>query len=270
MRPSAASLTRVVGMFQRYVFLHRRSLVRSFDVFFWPVMDLLVWGFLAVYIQQEALGPLAGLIVFLIGAMIGWDLHYRGQQAVTISLMEEIWTRNVVNVLIAPIRVWEWIAASFLYGTLKVCVVTLVLAVLAQGLYAFELGRLGWAFLPLAGCLLWFGWAGGLLTAGLLVRFGYAAEALILGIPFLIQPYSCVFYPLSTLPTWASLIARWLPTTYVFEALREILAGRPVPWTLWVPAVGLNVLFITAGAACFVVMLHRARLAGSLGRLGQD
>ena len=264
------SLIRISALFQRYVFLHRRSLIRSFDIFFWPVMDLLIWGFVTLYIQQAAGGPIAQLIIFLIGAMISWDVHYRGQQAVTVSLMEEIWTRNVVNILIAPIRLWEWIAASFLYGALKVGIVTLLLAIIAKGLYAFELTRVGWAFLPLAAHLLLFGWAIGLLTAGLLLRFGYAAEALIWGIPFLIQPFSCVFYPMGALPAWAQIIARCLPSTYVFESLRTVLRGGSVGWAVWLLVAGLNLLYFACGTGLLVWMFRAARASGHLGRLGQD
>ena len=258
-------------MFQRYLFLHRRSLIRAFDICFWPVMDLLIWGFVTRYLQQEvATGPVAQLVVFLIGAMISWDIHYRGQQAITISLMEEIWTRNIVNVLIAPIRLWEWIAASFLYGALKVGLVTLLLTLIAKALYAFELTRVGWAFLPLAANLLLFGWAIGILTAGLLLRFGYDAEALIWGIPFLLQPFSCVFYPVGTLPPWAQAIARCLPSTYVFEALRKVLQEGSIAWTVWPPILALNVLYFALGVACFIWLFRRARATGRLGHLGQD
>ncbi len=270
MSPDAGSLARITALFERYLWLHRRSLVRSFDIFFWPVMDLLIWGFVTRYIQQAASGPIAQLAIFLIGAMISWDLHYRGQQAVTISLMEEVWTRNIVNVFIAPIRLWEWVAATFCYGTLKVAIVTLLLATIAKALYAFDLFRIGWGFLPLAANLLVFGWAIGMFTAGILLRFGYAAEALIWGIPFLIQPFSCVFYPVSTLPSWAQSIARCLPSTYVFEALRNILREGTVPWSAWLMILGLNAFYGLLGGALFVWMFRRARATGQLGRLGQN
>ena len=267
----AASLSRIAALFQRYAFLHRRSLIRSFDIFFWPVMDLLIWGFVTSYLQQElAGGPMAQVFFFLIGALISWDIHYRGQQTVSIALMEEIWTRNVVNMLIAPIRLWEWIAASLLYALLKVGIVTALLAVLAQALYGFDLTRTGWLFLPLAAHLLLFGWSVGLFTAGLLLRFGYAAEALIWGIPFLMQPFSCVFYPLHSLPGWAQVIARCLPTTYIFEALRALWRNGTVTWTVWPLILGLNVLYGVIGAASLVGFFRHARATGHLGRLGQD
>ncbi len=270
MWPDADSFTRIAAMFQRYVLLHRRSLIRAFDICFWPVMDLLIWGFVTLYLQTITSGPVAQLIVFLIGTMIAWDIHYRGQQAVTISLMEEIWTRNVVNILICPIRLWEWITASFLYGALKVSVVTILLSLLAKGLYAFSIVRVGWVFIPLAANLLLFGWAIGLFTAGVLLRFGYAAEALIWGVPFLLQPFSCVFYPVSSLPTWAQVIARCLPSTYVFEGLRMSLRGDAVGWTTWFWIVGLTSGYLLLGIGCFVWFFRLARSTGRLSRLGQE
>ena len=266
----AGSVTRIAALFQRYVFLHRRSIIRMFDIGFWPVMDLLIWGFMTRYLQQVVTGPLSQMLIFLIGAMIGWDVHYRGQQAVSISLMEEIWTRNIVNLLVTPVRLWEWVTASFLYATLKVIAVTVILAVLAKALYAFDLLRIGWVFLPLAASLLLFGWAIGLATSGLLLRYGYAAEALIWGIPFLLQPFSCVFYPLASLPRWAQGIAGVLPSTYAFEGLRLALREGTVPPAIWLGVIGLNVLYLTLAVALFVWMFRRARADGRLGHLGQD
>ena len=266
----SASVTRISALLLRYVFLHRRNLIRAFDIFFWPVMDLLIWGFLTLYIQQNAVGSIAQFIIFLIGALIAWDIHYRGQQAITISLMEEIWTQNITNMLIAPIRLWEWLTASFLYGLIKVSLVTLILAGVAKLLYAFDLARVGWAFVPLVANLLIFGWAIGMATSGLLLRFGYAAEALIWGIPFLLQPFSCVFYPLSILPRWAQVIARGLPSTYAFEALRAAVHGEPVRWMVWGIIVGLNSVYMAVGLGLFMWMFRQARATGRLGRLGQD
>jgi len=266
----SGSLARISAMLWRYLCLHRRTLLRAFDIFFWPVMDLMIWGFVTLYIQQEAAGPMARFIIFLIGAMIAWDIHYRGQQAVTISFMEEIWTRNLVNILISPIRVWEWIAATFLYGALKVTLVTLILAGVAKALYAFDLFRIGWEFFPLAGSLLLFGWAVGLITSGLLLRYGYAAEALIWGIPFLLQPFSCVFYPLETLPPWAEAIGRCLPSTYAFEALRASLRNEAIPPEIWGIILALTLAYGALGAAAFGWAFRRARATGRLGRLGQD
>jgi ABC-2 type transport system permease protein len=41
---------RIAALLLRYLYLYRRSLPRAMEIFFWPVMDLLVWGFVTVYL----------------------------------------------------------------------------------------------------------------------------------------------------------------------------------------------------------------------------
>ena len=274
-----ASAIRIWAMVLRYSALHRRSLLRTFDVFFWPVLDLLVWGFVTVYIQRQAASQPAGsspafigsTAGFLIGGMILWDLHYRAQQGMTISLMEEIWTRNIVNLLVTPLRRWEWLVATIVYGLGKVAVIALVLGSLAFGLYAFRLWDLGWGLVPLLIHLLLFAWAIGLVTAGCVIRFGYAAEVLIWGIPFLIQPFSAVFYPVAVLPEWLRPLALALPATYIFEDLRAALAGSPsIGWAHFLPLAALNGLYVLVGIAVFGWLFRTAQASGRLGHLGQD
>ena len=75
---------RIRALVLRYTFLYTRSVPRVAEMFFWPVMDLLVWGFITVYLQKLEHQPPAA-VTFLLGSMIFWDILYRAQQAVTIS-----------------------------------------------------------------------------------------------------------------------------------------------------------------------------------------
>lgn len=265
------SLNRISAVLLRYLYLHKRSLPRTFEIIFWPVMELLVWGFVSVYIRSFAKDDLAHIIAFLINALIFWDILYRSQQGVSISVIEDIWTQNIVNVLVSPLRLWEWVIATFIYGTLKTLTITFILSLIAVALYHFNLAdQLGFYFIPLAANLLLFGWALGIFASALIVRWGHAAEALIWGIPFLVQPISAIFYPLSTLPGWLQPVARALPSTYVFEGMRAVNAGGQMPWEYFWTSLALNALYFLASALFFQWMFHRARNTGRLGRLGMD
>ena len=264
-----ASARRIYAMLCRYMYLQQRSLARTFNIIFWPVMELLVWGYVTRYLQRVA-APLSNTIIFLIGAMIFWDLLYRSQQAVSLGVMEEVWTRNLINTLITPLRLWEWMTATFLHGFLKGLVVTVLLAVLACWLYAFQLWQYGWWFALFGLELLWFGWAVGVMTAGLLLRYGYAAEALIWGVPFLIQPFSAVFYPLDVLPSWARGFAAIFPSTYVFEGMRSVmLSHAPDPQAL-LTATGLNIVYMGVGVLLFRWFFVSSRASGRLARIGVE
>jgi ABC-2 type transport system permease protein len=262
---------RILAMLTRYGYLHKRSMPRTFEIFFWPVMELLVWGFVAMYIQSVSGESALRIGAAIISAMIFWDLLYRSQQGVSISFIEDIWTQNILNLLISPLRIWEWITATFIYGLIKTAIITLLLAGLALALYRFNLvENLHFYILPLVFNLLLFGWALGIMTSSLVIRWGHAAEALIWGIPFLVQPFSAIYYPLWVLPPWLAVISKALPSTYVFEGIRAVIQTGRMPFEYFLIGLALNVVYFILSGLIFNRMFRRARVTGRLGHLGMD
>lgn len=252
----------------RYTYLHRRSVPRMFELFFWPVMDLLVWGYLTRYLTQvgEQL-PAQKVFTWLIGAMIFWDILYRSQQGITLSFIEDVWTRNLLNVFVAPVRLREFLMATFAVGTIKIAFIVTFLGSLSYALYAFDLFEMGFYLLPFFVNLLLMGWAVGMVTTSLILRWGQAAEALAWGVPFLIQPLAAVFYPVHVLPVWIQPVSWCIPATHVFEGMRSVMAGDG-----WSPdhlawAFGLNAVYLALSALFFRFMYSRAREKGLLVKL---
>jgi len=258
---------RISALLLRYLYLYRRSLPRAMELFFWPVMELLIWGFLTVYLSHVAV-PHA--VVFLIGSTILWEVFYRSQMAITLSVSEDIWVRNIMNIFIAPVRVPELLIATCLLGLIRSLLTGVILGVLAQVFYAFDILAVGPALVPFYVSLLLFGWAVGMCTVGVILRFGQAAEALIWGVPFLLQPLSAVFYPVGILPGWLQAVARVFPSTHVFEGMRIALLTGKVEPSLIATALGLNLVYLAAGAAFFGWMLKRVREKGYLSRLAME
>ena len=258
---------RVAALLRRYLYLYRRSLARSMEILFWPVMDLLVWGFVTVYLSRMA-APRS--VAFLLGGVVLWDVFYRSQQSITLSISEEIWVRNLLNVFLTPIRPVELVLATCLLGLLRAVVSASVLGFLAWILYAFRLLAIGPALVPFLASLVLFGWAVGMFTIGLILRFGHAAEALIWGVPFLIQPVAAVFYPVSVLPPWLQSIARALPATYVFEGMRAALATGRVEGATVARAFAWNAVYLAFAGAFLAWMLGRVRERGYLVKLGME
>jgi ABC-2 type transport system permease protein len=258
---------RIFGLLLRYLYLYRRSLARAMEIFFWPVMDLLVWGFLSTYLQKVA-APAA--VSYLLGAMILWDVLYRCQQAITLAFTEDIWTRNILNVFVTPVRTFELLVATSLLGVIKSLIPAVLLGALAYGFYSFDVRTMGLHLAPFLFSLLLFGWAVGMFTAAFILRFGQSAEALVWGVPFLIQPISATFYPVDVLPAWLRPVALLLPSTHVFEGMRQALRGEAVDTGSLVAAFGLDLVYLGAGALFFTWMLRRVREKGYLGRLGME
>lgn len=259
-------LTRINGLVLRYLYLYRRSLARAGEIFFWPIMDLLVWGFVSTYINQEN-----NVALFLLGSVIFWDVLYRSQQAITLSISEDIWVKNILNVFVSPVSIFELMVATCIMGIIKAVITAVVLGSLAFLLYAFNIVSIGILLLPFLISLLLFGWALGMVTMALILRFGKSAEALVWGIPFLIQPFSAVFYPVEVLPNWLQIVAYTMPSTYVFEGMREVLSnGEWLNLKILMIAFLLNILYLVAGAIFFGWMFSQVREKGYLTRLGME
>ena len=257
----------VWGLALRYTYLYKRSLPRAMEIIFWPLMDLLVWGFLTVYLTRSG-GAAPQLVMFLIGAMIFWDIFYRAQQGVTLPIVEDVWGRSLLNIFIAPVRMSEIIAATCLVGLFKILLTAMIMTLLAFAFYRFNIFDIGLMLVPFFANLLLTGWAVGMITTALILRFGQAVEALVWGIPFLLQPFSAVFYPVSVLPFWLQPVAWSLPSTYVFEGMRNVLQHGDFSMGLLFYAFLLNLVYIAGASIFFNWMVRLARERGFLAKLG--
>jgi len=113
------------------------------------------------------------------------------------------------------------------------------------------------------------GWCIGVLTTGLIMRYGQEVEVLAWGMVFLFQPISCVFYPMNVLPDWLQAIARLNPAAHVFEGMRAVITNGTFPAHELVWAVGLNAFYLAALVAWFHMMFAACKEKGLLVRVGE-
>lgn len=256
---------RVLGSIAlRYFWLYTRHPIRVVELVFFPLMQLLVWGFLTRFLQTQAGGDFPQFITFLVGAIILWDALFRSQQGVSISFLEDVWTRNLLNIFAAPVRTAEYVGAMFLVGFSRVTFTGLILSVIAIVAYQFNIYDFQWALVPFYANLMIFGWSLGLISVSLILRFGHGAEGLAWAIPFMMQPVSCVFYRLIDLPAWLQPVALALPSTHVFEGMRAVIMAAPFPTGSMLAALALNGVFLGLSLALLNYMLRSARRRGFL------
>jgi ABC-2 type transport system permease protein len=254
----------------RYVFIYLRSPIRLLEVLFWPTMSLLVWGFITTFIQRVGEGELPRFITFLIGAMICWDILFRAQQGVSLSFLEDAWARNLLNFFCAPVRLSEYVLATFLFGLLRVGVTLLFLCALAWLLYHFNFFALGVALIPFIANLLLLGLTIGIITIAIVLRYGHGAEPFAWALPFLLQPFSAVFYPVSVLPESVQRVAWTIPSTYVFEGMRQVIRAGTIPWDYLAWAIVLNIIYLLLAMGLLIQLFNVARDRGLLGKWGMQ
>ncbi len=262
---------RISAMFLRHIYLYRHSLTRLVEIFYWPLLDLLVWGFVSLYITKlsgngETTPNFLGIFL---GALILWDILFRSQQGISVSFLEEVWARNFLNLFVSPLTIGEYLVSLMLVAVFKVVVVFLISALLAWMLYSFNLFIIGIYLIPFMLSLVILGWAIGILTTGLILRFGQQAEVLAWGVAFLFQPISAVFYPVSVLPKFLQKLALVIPASYVFEGMRAIIFGRTFPADKLLKAFALNAVYLGLALVFFFRMFKQVRARGLLAKMGE-
>jgi ABC-2 type transport system permease protein len=261
-------LHRINALIIRHLYLYRRSLPRLMEIFYWPFLDLVVWGFITVYLMRFQ-GQLPGVVTFFLGALILWDVLFRAQQGITISFLEEIWARNLMNLFASPLKPSEFLAATMAMSVFKVMAVSVVMVGAALVFYSYNVFVIGLALIPFVLNLIVAGWTIGVLTTSLIMRFGQEAEVLAWGMVFLFQPISCVFYPIEVLPKWLQIIAWANPAAHIFEGMRGVLNNGTLPLAHLGWAVGLNLLYLTLMVAWFHYTFGVCKEKGLLVRVGE-
>ncbi|MFZ9635754.1 MAG: ABC transporter permease [Alphaproteobacteria bacterium] len=259
---------RVGAIMLRHFFLWRGSWTRLFDLVYWPVLQVMIWGFMTEFLAGKSSWVAQAGGVF-IGAVLLWDVLVRGQFGMTLSMLEEMWSRNLANLFVSPLRPWEFAVALMSLSILRSLIGVVPAALLAIPLFGYSVFGLGLPLLAFWSLLLVFGWAIGLALCGLLLRFGLAAESYAWASVFLLAPFSGVYYPVATLPGWLQPLAWCLPTTHVFEGMRAAMIDGTFRWELMLGALALDLACIAAGFAIFLGAVARARRRGSLLSTGE-
>ncbi len=261
------SVNRILAYATRHLYLYKRSLPRFMEVFYWPLLDLLIWGFVSVYLARKSSVP--NVISFFLGALILWDILFRSQQGISISFLEDVWSRNLINIFVSPLSPSEYIASLLVISIVKLVLTSTVLIALAWLFYSFDIFLLGFSLVPLVANLIIMGWWIGIITTAFILRFGQEAEILAWGIALLFQPVSAVFYPVSVLPPWLRGVAWFIPASHVFEGMRQVISGGAFPTNDLARASVENIFYVGASILFFWWNFREARKKGRLAKVGE-
>ncbi len=265
---SVFSWRRISAMILRHLYVMRRSWPRLLELAYWPLFQMILWGFITVFFLSHSswVAQAAGV---LITAVLLWDVLFRANLGLSISFIEEMWSRNLGQLFVSPLRPYEMVASLVTMSLIRTLIGVIPAALLALPFYDVWVFGMGLPLLAFFTNLLIMGWSVGLLVSGLLLRFGLGVESLCwLGI-FLFAPISGVYYPISVLPEWLQPVSWSLPSAYVFEGMRAVLFEETFRTDLFWSAVGLNLLYLGASTAFFLYMFRLARQRGLLLQQGE-
>ncbi|MGB0749853.1 MAG: ABC transporter permease [Magnetospiraceae bacterium] len=266
--PPAFSVRRIGAMALRYFYVLRGSWPRLLELAYWPLVQMILWGFITSFFTQHSSWVAQAAGVF-ISAVLLWDVLFRSSLGMSYTFVEEMWARNLAQLFISPLRPIELVAGLMTISFARTLISILPAALLALPLFDVWVFGMGPPLLVFFANLLVAGWALGLVIAALILRFGLSAESLCWVGIFMMAPLSGIYYPVDSLPGWIQPISWMLPTSHVFEGMRSVLFGHGFRLDLLARAVGLNLVYLSLAALFYVRTIEVARERGLLLQQGE-
>lgn len=235
---------RIYGMLLHYFYGFRHSYDKLVDAFYWPTLDLFLWGLTSTFVQTAGAG-IPNFILIIVSGIVFWIIFWRAQYEITMGLLDELWNKNLVNIFVTPLRFSEWVTSWLIMGIIKGLVSFGFAAILAYLMYKTNIFVYGLPMIPFMVLLLLSGWWLGFFVASIIMRFGSKVQTLAWSMPWILAPFSAIYYPVDVLPQWAQLIAKILPTSYVFEGMRKVISTGQFDMSMFVIGLGLNLVYLS-------------------------
>lgn len=216
------SFQRIYAIFLRQFFLLKRSPGRIMQIFYWSILELMVWGIITGYLHSIG-GEKFGFLTVILGTVIFWNFFTRVMNGITISFLEDVWSRNLINLFASPLKIGEYITGLMGVSIMQTLLSIGTMVLVAWLFFSYSIFQFGFLILPFIFILFISGWALGIFTTAVILRFGPSVEMLVWSIPTLIMPFSAIFYPLEALPSFLRPISYVIPISYVFEGMREVV-----------------------------------------------
>lgn len=257
-------LYRIKALIIRYLMLTFRDFHRFIDLIYWPILDIIIWGFTAHWIQcsQEQVQVSS----ILLTALVFWQVLFRAQMEVSFNFLDELWSHNLVNLFSTPVTFFEWVSAAMIVGLIKSAFTFLLGSVTIWILYKLLIFKSGLILIPFLLLIVMSGWTIGFLTTATVTYWGQKVQTLVWVIAWAFAPFSGVFYPISVLPYWGQCIAAVIPMSYFFEAVRGTLMTGIVPIKTLALCCLLNGVYMVIALALFKYSFEKSKIYG-LARL---
>lgn len=248
---------------------HLRVMPRDFQrismLIYWPLIDIALWGFTAVWISSidPALVNVSKTAM-MIAAL--WQVFTRANFEISFSFLTELYAHNVVNLFGSPLKLKEWIAAVLLLAGISALFMAFFSGSLLYLFYGYSLLSLGWWLILVIALLFLSGISLGFSAASIIAYYGGQFESLVWMIAWAIAPFCGLFYDANVLPAWAQKVGSLFPMTHLFKLVRSIQLTASVDYASLYVAVCLAVFYALIGMSLFVCLFYQSKKKG-LSRL---
>lgn len=254
----------ILGVILRSARLWKHDINLLLFSLYWPLLDIMIWGFLGSWMQQAQNIPNFAAVT-LLGILL-LQLAFRAPNTIVMSFMEEIWADNLVNLFSLPLKLSDWIVAITIFTAFVSSLIALISIIIMWLLYNIALSKILLSFAlfapPLFICGIWLGFMG-LITV---TFYGKRAQEFGFILVWLFAPFSGGYYPIEALPHWAQVISSFLPMSYLLESMRNYVLYGANPTNGLIKGYSLAILYTALTIALFVYAFKKTKVKG-LARL---
>jgi len=237
----------IKAIFFRHLLPIPRDISRLVEKLYWPFFDILTFGFLGFWVQQQTTGAFA---LRLIAGLVLWQVVVRAHLEIAYAFIDEIWSNNIATLFSTPLKLTEWFMGVFIISFLNSVFVFLFSTAMVWLLYGVNLFSLGWYLFGIFLTLMLSGWWLSFFTLSIIFWFGRRAESLVWVMGWTLSPLCGVYYPTSILPQWAQKLSTIFPQAHLFKNLDMIIITNQTDPALWYTTMGLTAIFFVVGCLC--------------------
>lgn len=258
-------LQRITGLLLQEWFITKRSLEVIFDTVWFSVLSVIVFGFIAQYLNASANTQAATV---LLTGMIWWEFLRINQYSLSLNPLWNIWSRNFANMFITPISKTEYVFAQCISAFIKSTAVLFLNTLVIQFFFNIPIFSLYTLEHVIIFTVLFslFAWSVGLMVMGVIFRFGTRIQALAWGFIFLLQPLVAVFFPVSIMHPALQFVALLFPATHLFELNRMLIAGQNYPNSFIVYAFALTLVYLGIAIYIFNRFFIASQISGQFAK----
>src|SRR5436853_5554654 len=129
--------SRISAIVLRHFYLVSGSPARMLPLFAWVAIDMVLWGFITRYLNKVSAAGF-DFVPVLLGAVLLWDFFTRVMHGVTMAFMEDVWSRNFLNIFATPLLISDYVAGLVVSSIATSSVGLLVMLFLASTIFGLS------------------------------------------------------------------------------------------------------------------------------------
>lgn len=260
------SLRRVIPLSIHYLNSAKRSPIRLIEIVIWPSLELVLFVFLSFSIQQMQQGPTRTGLAIVTGILF-WNFFTRIIQEVVGQFLDDILSKNVHNILITPVSTVEIYISLLSTALIKLVIAIAMLLITLSFFFPQLITAIGMKGFTWTIPIVLFASAVGLVILATIFVFGNRIASIAWFVSAIIQPFSCTIYEREVLPAGIKEISYLVPSSYIFEMLREFLNTGSADIGKLYTAYLISIVYMAISFVIFRRLYQYARVKGTLRNL---